>query len=77
MVANLRHPEYVRVLCGSLDHLPMAFAELDELALAQANPLSRSNRDSKLQHRIQALLKDEKTLDSGTDSQESNRCLTR
>ncbi len=77
LAANLRHPDYVRVLCGSLDHLPTAFAELDEQALAQATPLARSNRDSKLQHRIRALLKDEKTVDSGTDSQESNRCLTR
>ncbi len=77
LAANLRHPDYVRVLCGSLEYLPMAFAELDEQALAQATPLSRSNRDSKLQHRIRALLKGEKTVDSGTDSQESNRCLTR
>ncbi len=29
LVANLRHPDYVRVLCGSLEHLPIAFAELD------------------------------------------------
>jgi len=77
LAANLRHPDYVRVLCGSLDHLPSAFAELDEQALEQATPLSRSNRDSRLQHRIRALLKDEKSVVSGTDSQESNRCLTR
>ena len=77
LAANLRHPDYVRVLCGSLDHLPMAFAELGEQALAQATPLSRSNRDSKLQHRIRALLKGDTTVDSGADSQESNRCLTR
>ncbi len=77
LAANLRHPDYVRVLCASLDHLPIAFAELDEQALAQATPLSRSNRDSKLQHRIRALLKGEKTVDSGADGQESNRCLTR
>jgi len=77
LAANLRHPDYVRVLCGSLDHLPITFAELDEQALAQATPLSRSNRDSKLQHRIRALLKGEKTVDSGADGQESNRCLTR
>ena len=77
LAANLRHPDYVRVLCGSLDHLPMAFAELDEQALEQATPLSRSNRDTKLQQRIRALLRDEKTVVSGTDSQESNRCLTR
>ena len=67
LAANLRHPDYVRVLCGSLDQLPMAFAELDEEALDRATPLSRSNRDSTLQHRIRDLLKDEKTADSGQD----------
>ncbi len=77
LAANLRHADYVRVLCGSLDHLPVAFAELDEQALAQTTPLSRSNRDSKLQHRIRALLQSEETPDSETDGQESNRCLTR
>jgi hypothetical protein len=77
LAANLRHPDYVRELCGSLDRLPTALAELDEQALQQASPLSRSNRDSKLQQRIRALLKGEKTVDSGTESQESNRCLTR
>jgi hypothetical protein len=65
LAANLRHPDYVRVLCGSLDCLPLAFAELDEQALSQATPLSRSNRDSSLQHRIRELLKDEKMVDSG------------
>ncbi len=77
LAANLRHADYVRVLCGSLDHLPVAFAELDEQALAQTTPLSRSNRDSKLQHRIRALLQSEETPDSETDGQKSNRCLTR
>ena len=59
LAANLRHPDYVRALCGSLDQLPVAFAELDEQALARATPLSRSNRDSKLQHRIRELLRGE------------------
>ena len=77
LAANLRHPDYVRVLCGSLDQLPMAFAELDEQALEQTTPLSRSNRDSKLQHRIRALLKGEKTVESEPESEKSNRCLTR
>jgi len=45
----------------------MAFAELNEQALAQTTPLSRSNRDSKLQQRIRTLLKGEKTADSGAD----------
>ncbi len=60
LAANLRQPDYVRVLCGSLDHLPMAFAELDEQAFEQVTPLSRSNRDSNLQRRIRARLKAEK-----------------
>ncbi|MEA3278791.1 MAG: hypothetical protein U9Q81_26535 [Pseudomonadota bacterium] len=59
LAANLRDPDYVRALCGSLDQLPVAFAELDEQALARATPLSRSNRDSKLQHRIRELLRGE------------------
>ncbi|MCP4290081.1 MAG: hypothetical protein GY792_37660, partial [Gammaproteobacteria bacterium] len=56
LAANLRHPDHVRVLCGNLDQLPMAFAELDELGLAQATPLTRSNRDTKLQKLIRARL---------------------
>ena len=40
LAANLRHPEYVRVLCGSLDNLPTAFADLDNQALEKAGPLS-------------------------------------
>ena len=65
LAANLRHPDYVRVLCGNLDQLPMAFAELDEQALAQATPLTRSNRDTKLQKLIRARLKEENMADSG------------
>ncbi len=64
LAANLRHPDYVRVLCGNLDQLPMAFAELDELGLAQATPLTRSNRDTKLQKLIRARLKGENMVDS-------------
>ena len=29
LATNLRHPDYVRLVCGSLDHLAEAFAELD------------------------------------------------
>ena len=67
LAANLRHPDYIQLLCGSLDHLPTAFAELEEQELAQATPLSRSNRDSSLQHRIRVLLKGEKTVDPKQD----------
>ncbi len=30
LAANLRHSDYVRVLCGSLEHLPAAFAEFNQ-----------------------------------------------
>ena len=63
LVANLQHPEYVRVVCGSLDHLPTAFAELDGQALEQTTALSRNNRDSALLRRVRILVKNEtKTL---------------
>ena len=57
LAANLRHPDYVRILCGSLEHLHNAFAELDEQALGDATPLVRSNRDTELQNRVRTLLK--------------------
>jgi hypothetical protein len=57
LVANLRHPDYVRILCGSLEHRHNAFAELDEQALGDATPLVRSNRDTELQNRVRTLLK--------------------
>ena len=47
----------VRILCGSLEHLHNAFAELDEQALGDATPLVRSNRDTELQNRVRTLLK--------------------
>ena len=59
LVANLQHPEYVRVVCGSLDNLPTAFAELDEQDLEQTTPLSRNNRDSALLRRVRILVKNE------------------
>lgn len=57
LAANLRHPDYVRILCGSLENLHNAFANLDELALGDATPLVRSNRDTALQKRVRILLK--------------------
>ena len=58
LTANLRHPDYVRILCGSLDNLHDAFANLDEQALSESSPLVRSNRDTALQNRIRTLLKE-------------------
>ena len=59
LVANLQHPDYVRVICGSLDNLATAFAQLDGQALEQTTPLSRNNRDSVLLHRVRILVKNE------------------
>ena len=59
LAANLHHADYVRVLCGSLEHLPIAFAELDQASRPDATPLQRSNRDTRLRKRVKALVKDE------------------
>jgi hypothetical protein len=56
LAANLQYPDYVRLLCGSLENLSVAFAELDEQALNKAKPISRDNRDTKLFRRVRALL---------------------
>jgi len=56
LAANLRHPDYVRILCGSLEHLHNAFANLDEQAIGNATLLVRSNRDTVLQKRVRILL---------------------
>ena len=56
LVINLRHPEYVRVLCGSLDDLPDAFASLDGIAVEGATPLVRDHRDHQLHRRIKRLV---------------------
>lgn len=56
LASNLRHPVYVRILCGSLDNLSSAFANLDKQALDEASPLVRSNRDTALHARVRTLL---------------------
>jgi hypothetical protein len=55
LTANLRHPDYVRVLCGSLEHLPEAFADIDTTTTG-SDVLLRQNRDFKLGRRVRALL---------------------
>lgn len=56
LVGNLRHPDYVRVLCGSLDGLHEAFAELDGVTVPGTTPLVRDHRDHRLHGRIKRLL---------------------
>jgi hypothetical protein len=59
LASNLLQSDYVRVLCGSLEHLPAAFAELDQGTLGEPSPLQRSNRDTGLLKRIGALIADD------------------
>ena len=58
LAANLLHPDYVRILCGTLEQLPAAFAELDRQVLVGPSPLQRSNRDAELCRRNRAWAKD-------------------
>jgi len=55
LVSNLQDPNYLRVLCGSLDNLPDAFAALDGVAVVGAMPLVRDHRDHGLHRRIKQL----------------------
>jgi hypothetical protein len=51
LVSNLRDPEYVRLLAGSLDQLPATFAWLDQETSVKLPMLVRNHRDSQL-HRV-------------------------
>jgi len=56
LVANLRHADYVQILCGSLEQLPAALAALDmQSSVAPASPV-REQRDKALHQRVQKLL---------------------
>jgi len=59
LAANLRQADYVRILCGSLDHLPEAFAEMEAGVSELGHGLDRSSRNSALQAQVRALLKQE------------------
>ena len=54
LVANLHDPHYVRILCGSLDQLPQAFAALDCPTKSDPSRLQRNNRDAPLRRRNRA-----------------------
>ena len=54
LTANLRHPDYVQVLCGTLDQLPQAFAQLDRQTSSRPPRLQRKNRNEKLRRRNRA-----------------------
>ena len=58
LTANLRHPDYVRILCGTLYELPQAFARLDGQPCAGPSRLHRKNRYAELRRRNRAWAKD-------------------
>ena len=58
LTANLRDPDYVQVLCGTLDRLPQAFAQLDHATFSGPSRLRRKNRDAELCRRNRAWAKE-------------------
>ena len=54
LAANLLCPDYVRIVCGTLDRLPQAFAALDRKAITESTPLQRNHKDAALRKRIRA-----------------------
>lgn len=55
LAMNLRYSDYVRVLCGSLENLPAAFADLQGQSLPNVT-LKRDHRDAELQGLIHHFL---------------------
>jgi hypothetical protein len=53
---NLLHPDYVRIVCGSLDNLPSAFAKLNGRATATTH-IPRNNRWTEVHQDLKRLLK--------------------
>ncbi len=80
LVTNLRHDDYVHILCGSLDNLKNCFAELDQMALNKVTPLARENRNSDITRCIRDLLKHEAAASDTTpyaaNAQENSTAAT-
>ena len=58
LAANLKHPDYVQVVCGTLDQLPQACAELDRQEPIGPPRLQRTNRNAALRRRNRASAND-------------------
>ena len=54
LTANLHHPDYVRIACGTLQQLPQAFAQLDRKQVTGRPRLQRTHRNSELRRRNRA-----------------------
>ena len=48
-------------MCGTVDLLPQAFAELDRQAITATTPLQRNNKDAELRKRIRAWAADDES----------------
>ena len=66
LVDNLRHPGYVRIICGSIDNLPTAFAKLDLQSLSGTAPLRPEHPNGRLQRLVRRLHADPR---SSTDAE--------
>ena len=67
LVYNLRDSQYVKILCGSLDRLPEAFARLDKekrqsLQAGDRQPISASNRPAELRIESASLPREDRKL---------------
>ena len=58
LTANLRHADYVRILCGTLHQLPQAFARLDGQPCAGPSHLECRKRNAELRRRNRAWARD-------------------
>jgi len=62
LTANLLHPDYVSILCGSLENLPRAFAQVDS-PNDLSSPLDRTNRYAKTFKLVRILLQHSEDTD--------------
>ena len=51
LTANLRHADYVRTLCGTLDRLPQVVAQLDSQPCTAPSRLERRKGNAELRRR--------------------------
>lgn len=70
LVSNLQDPQYVRLLSGSLENLPAAFAALEQQSSCKVLPLVREYRDSHLHSVLDQLLKSSEQACSATNKYE-------
>ena len=57
-LASDRHPDCVYVVCGTLEKLSQAFAELDQLGVTDSNPLQHNSPDTALSCQTRAWAQD-------------------